>query len=75
MNGVGAFCVYIKEARGKERVCAAGLRGGKTPLSFEKKRPARTFQNFSMECSIFVHKKAKMPGYTRSIETKGGKDL
>ena len=42
---------------------------------FEKKRPTRGFQNFSMECSIFVHKKAKMPGYTRSIETKGGKDL
>ena len=38
-------------------------------------RPARGFQNFSIECSIFVHKKAKMGGYTVSIETKGGNGL
>ena len=74
LAAIGAFCVYNKETRGETRVCAAGLRSGE-PLFFEKKRPTRGFQNFSMECSIFVHKKAKMPGYTRSIETKGGKNL
>ncbi len=48
---------------------------GCAALFFEEKCPARGFQNFSMECSIFVHKKAKMGGYTRSIETKGGNGL